>query len=201
MYLKKSKDINYQKPVKTKKTFFRASSAPVWQHCKGSLTLEDDEFSSVYAEMGKKRHDFAADHLISRLKKEKQKPIELEKDDIKLINDYTEFCISRIKRSKTFFYGCEFEVSSNLASWLLRGFVDFACYDGKTLTIIDLKSGFSKMDEDHLIQLKIYAYLIMDCFQILPEKFDLFLFTRFQIVDGSYTLREILDDKNELQIQ
>ena len=201
MFLIKSDSIKYDKPQKTNKTYVRASSSPVWANCKGSLTIQDDEFSSFHAEKGKKLHDIALSFLEKKFKKKDLPLIEdLTNEENKLLKDYANFCFSKtnLKKKDEFFYGAEFEVSSNLASWLLRGFVDFATFDGKTLKVIDLKTGFTPLTEDYLIQLKIYCFLIMDCFHINPENFEIYLFTRLGVIDGYYDLRAMLDEKNNL---
>ena len=154
----------------------------IW-HCRNYATLKSPE--SVDAEKGRVLHEDAA----NRIKTETTKGAD------PAISQYVSWCIE--KKKESIMYGIEQKAKLYIMNCRITGKPDFwALMPNGGLVVADLKTGFAPVDAKH--QLYFYALALGESLIDMPERYNLYTFTRFKTTNLSANKDTLTEFKTNL---
>ena len=181
----------------------KPSSFPTLINCQGSALLQelykDTDETSEAALLGRKLHQIAAHNIIKSYKENHQFiSDELQDSDNEFVKDYIIKCI--VYKGYSDIAGVEVNCQDHYNNITVSGITDFFAFDSKTgtLTILDLKTGYKKLDETAKYPLYFYALALTKQLGSQVKAYDLRLFNRFSETIYKPTLTDLIKFKTSL---
>lgn len=164
---------------------YSPSSATVWLNCQKSLDFDKIEAKSAVADEGTLAHN-VCEHLLR-----KKDPPVCDEEMMSHCESYVDFVEKRAENSDHFLI----EKTARFDNIVRGGFgtADCIIVKNKTLTVIDFKYGFKKIDAEENKQLLLYAVGACNIFQDI-ENIELLVFQpRIKNISSWLTNKKYLD--------
>ena len=180
---------------------FWPSEMAMFDKCPGVVLLKDDFKPHEITTAGIKAHEIVEKAVTSYIETGIITKIDIPEildDDKGFIKDYYKFMIEEHKKDEWLLYAFETYVTGNFYHYVIGGKPDFFTWDGKVLTIADLKCGFKPQYEGAEKQLLFYAVCIGAELKLdMDAKIKLILWTRYGVKKYYFTYADALVFKNE----